>query len=1645
MSIVVAALVWLTISSSLVFAAPTITQQPQNRTVIAGTNVNFSVIATGPQTPFSYQWSFNGTNLTNNAQISGATTNLLNLTGVGVSNAGNYRVVVTDRHANSSTSSVATLTIWLPPAITAQPQSSTMPVGSNVLFSVIAEGTAPLAYQWRSNGIAISGATSASLSLTNLQLATTGDYTVVITNVAGSTTSAVAVLTVLFPPSITTQPQSAAVSVGSNVLFSVIVDGAAPLAYQWRFNGIAIPGATSTSLSLTNLQLAAAGDYTVVITNVVGSTTSDVATLVVIQPPILSVQPTNKIMQAGTTINLQVSATGSLPLSYQWQKDGVTLADGGRFSGVTGPVLSISGLQSTDNGGYSVIVSNDYGMVTSVVATLKVGLSLPGLKDAVVAWGDYDRDGLMDILMAGVTSGGARYARLYHNIGATLFEENAVVLPQVSVAAVAWGDYDNDGDLDFVISGEKYEGYQIAVTEVYRNDGSGLFTNINAGVEPESAGDVIWVDFNNDGWLDIYLGRSGRFWRNQGDGTFKQDPNNTVGAYPARVDWGDLDNDGDQDFTLIAPLNFNGLWPDIVRNDGPKGFPRYSLPRPLTYGHTYDFVDYDNDGDLDVAFSDYFAQKPVSFFQNDGHGNLTLTNLNMRPFSALASSWGDYNNDGKPDCLTMEHGAEGDLVEVLFDEGTNWNHCLWFSSVWQASASFIDIDNDGDLDVFYTGGFASFTSFTHSGFLINTIAATNTPPTAPSGLTHEIVKGNTVYLRWTPAADAQTPSPGLNYNLRVGTTPGGIEIMSPEADLATGRRYLPARGNAGPTNFWMLRELPLGTYYWSVQAIDPTFAGSPFPAMEGSFTITSAPPRIVSQPLNQTRITGETALFTVTNTGTVPVYQWQKNGLDLVDGGNVSGAITATLAISGVVSNDAGSYRVIITNNWDSITSAIATLTVWYPPVFLVQPTNLTIAYGASASLVSQATGSTPLAYRWQRNGTNLINGGSINGVTSATLQLTGAQPSDSANYTVIVTNVAGFATSSIAVVTILPLVITTQPASRTLPAGTNVTFSVNSSGVTPFTYQWRFNQATLLNRTNSTLSLTNIQAASMGDYDVVVSNLYTNVTSGTATLTVIPAAPIFTTQAVAKVASVGQNILFTAAAKGTEPITFQWQREGTNLPGANLATLTLSNVSFSFSGSYRVNVSNEVGSIISTNAALVVSPVWIWGMTNNPQLSLSAATIPATATNVIAIAAAPTSDLGLPCMALRADGSMVPWGYYSRDTVPPFDATNLVAISLGAIGSSVNSLVLRADGTALNWNSKALAPSVSNQNLVAIAAGGSHQLALRDDGTVFAWGSNTSGQTNVPAAATNIIAIAAGNYHSLALRADGTVIGWGFNTSGQATALSNAVDVIAIAAGGNQTMALLADGTVTGRIVTNTPGASVNYGPVTGDISNKITIAAGAYHGLAIGTNRTVNGWGATNYGQINIPAALTNVLSIAAGGYNSLALVNDPFAPPISPRIARPPIARSVVAGQSAVFNALAVGGLPLTYQWLRDGVPVAGQTRSSLMFTNVPPGAAGNYQLVAMNAFGAVTSAVMTVSVNLPQPAMKSAVRSDGTFSFNLDGIAGVLYVVEYRNSLETGTWLELESRLGNGGTEIIQDTNSLPQSRFYRVRAVYPPPP
>ena len=178
-------------------------------------------------------------------------------------------------------------------------------------------------------------------------------------------------------PGIMAQPQSLGVP-GSTALFTVTATGTAPLSYQWLFNGSTLAnggqfsGVNSSTLSINNAQPANAGGYTVVVTNSLGSVTSAVAVLTVLVPPAITAQPQSVTTVTGTTAIFSATATGSAPLSYQWQLNGVNLANGGRISGATTNTLTIANVQPADAGNYTLVVSNPAGAVTSVVATLTV-------------------------------------------------------------------------------------------------------------------------------------------------------------------------------------------------------------------------------------------------------------------------------------------------------------------------------------------------------------------------------------------------------------------------------------------------------------------------------------------------------------------------------------------------------------------------------------------------------------------------------------------------------------------------------------------------------------------------------------------------------------------------------------------------------------------------------------------------------------------------------------------------------------------------------------------------------------------------------------------------------------------------------------------------------------------------------------------------------------------------------------------------------------------------------------------------------------------------------------------------------------------------------------------------------------------------
>jgi uncharacterized repeat protein (TIGR01451 family) len=252
------------------------------------------------------------------------------------------------------------------PTIVRSPVSQTNFPGGTVTFTVLARGTAPLGYQWFFNGTPISGATSDSLTLTNITTQRAGAYTVEVNNLAGSVLSSAAVLTIYSTPIVRAGPLHRTVYPGDNTTFSVVADGAPPLWYQWRHNGAPISTTTNATLLLTNVQPSQAGLYSVRVTNIYGAAVSTNATLTVITTPFIIQQPQLQANFVGSNVTFSVIADGAPPLFYQWRFNATPIA------GATNATLLLTNIQLTDAGNYSVVVSNQYGSVTSTLAELIV-------------------------------------------------------------------------------------------------------------------------------------------------------------------------------------------------------------------------------------------------------------------------------------------------------------------------------------------------------------------------------------------------------------------------------------------------------------------------------------------------------------------------------------------------------------------------------------------------------------------------------------------------------------------------------------------------------------------------------------------------------------------------------------------------------------------------------------------------------------------------------------------------------------------------------------------------------------------------------------------------------------------------------------------------------------------------------------------------------------------------------------------------------------------------------------------------------------------------------------------------------------------------------------------------------------------------
>ncbi len=1188
---------------------PAVTGDPASQTVNQGDTASFTVTATGTPTP-TYQWRKGGMTL------DGQTAATLSLSGVQPIDEGSYDCVVSNI-VGTATSALATLTVRVPPNVTGDPASQTVNPGDPASFTVTATGTGPLGYQWRKGGMGISGKTSATLTLASCVAGDAGSYDCVVTNLAGTATSAAATLTVRTVPSITTPPASQTIVQGNPVTFSVVAAGTGPLAYQWQRSTTNLPGATGTSYSIPSVALGDAASYRVVVTNLAGTVTSTDATLTVQAPPQVTGDPASQTVNQGDTANFTVTATGTPAPTYQWRKGGTALP------GKTAATLSLASVLPADEGSYDCVVSNVVSTATSAAATLTVRVPPDVTGDPAsqtVNPGD-------PVSFTVTATGTGPLGYQWRKGGMDISGKTSATL---SIASCVAGDA---GSYDCVVTNLAGTATSAAATLTVRT--------LPSITTPPASQTIVQGNPVTFSVVAAGTGPLAYQWQRAttnlpgATGTSYSIPSvalSDTGSYRVVVtNLAGTVTSVDATLTVQAPPHVTGDPLSQTVNQGDTA--SFTVTATGTPAPTYQW----RKGGTALPGKTAATLSLTSVLPADeGSYDCVVSNVVSTATSAAATLTVRVppNVTGDPSSQTVNPGDTASFTVTATGTGPlGYQWRKGGTNLVGKIAAMLSIPgaqsaDAGSYDCVVSNLAGSDTSAAAT-LTVRTVPSITTPPASQT-----IVQGNPVTFsvvaagtgplayQWQRAATNLPGATGTNYSIpsvalgdagsyRVAVTNLAGTVTSTAATLTVQAPPLvtvdPASQtvNQGDTaNFTVTATgTPAPTYQWRKggMALPGKTAAtlsltSVLPADEGSYdcvvsnvvsTATSAaatltvrvPPSITGDPASQTVNPGDPVSFTVTATGTGPLgYQWRKGGMGL------SGKTSATLTLASCVAGDAGSYDCVVSNLAGTNTSAAATLTVRTVPSITTPPASQTIVQGNPVTFSVVAAGTGPLAYQWQRAATNLP------GATGTNYSIPSVALSDAGSYRVVVTNLAGTVTSTAATLTVqAPPQVTGDPVSQTVNQGDTATFTVTATGTPAPTYQWRKGGTALPGKTAATLSLTNVLSADDGSYDCVVSNVVSTATSAAATLSVrVP--PTITTPPASLSRVVGQSATFSVVAAGTPSLAYQWQRGTTNIPGATGTNYTIASVNVSDAGSYRVVVTNLAGTVTSVAATLSVS-----------------------------------------------------------------------------------------------------------------------------------------------------------------------------------------------------------------------------------------------------------------------------------------------------------------------------------------------------------------------------------------------------------------------------------------------------------------------
>jgi len=1153
--------------------APKIVTQPASAVYGAGKTSFMGVSASSP-TPMTYQWRKDG------VELPGRILSRLEISALTASDAGYYDVVISN-DAGSTISTKAYLGVFIPgqpPSIRQHPTDATVDIGDSITFSVSVSSQLPPSYQWRKNSQPITGATSNSYIITSVTSSNAGSYDVVVSSQNGSVTSNAATLTVVNTkaPAITAQPTAQAVFAGSRALFTVTASGVGTLNYQWRKDGVALDESTSSYLLIPVCRSSDAGTYSVVVSSDYGSVASAGATLTVTTPsiPVILTQPVGTLSPTGSRVTLQVEAAGYGTLSYQWKRNGNSI------TGATQASYTISSLNSSYVGDYTVVVSNTRGTITSNVATVSV--RDPGIAPSITT---------QPLSQTVVLGKPATFSVVATGTDPLTYQWYKGTAP-ISNATAATYTIDSTTLADAGL-------YSVTITNLDGSASSNQATLTVSEVvpapeittEPADA----YVHSGDKVSFTVQASGSGLSYQWYLEGTLV--PGLTTATFPsfAVEPYHEgfkfqcvVTNTSGSVSTREATVHVLPAADFIVWEQQPTDA---SAPLGGSASFTSQAIGYRN---ASVSYQWYLGETAIPGATASTLGFSGIENYHFTTYHVVASvtvSGKTYTS--RSDDVQLSLGAALPVIVTQpanVQSPTGSTVALRVEAAGSPPLSYQWLLNSATIagataDTYTIANLGEGSAGTYSVVVSN-----------PEGSTTST--GATVTI-WDPSTAPSITTQPANITALLGG-PASFSVVASGTAPLTYQWYKGSTAIAGATaatyTIAATAQNDAGTYSVAVANAEGSVLST-----QASLTVTTQAltPAIVAEPLDVYIHPGDLASFKVQASGTGLSYQWY------LDGTLVPGFTTDTFPAFAVEPyHDGWEFHCVISNSSGSVTTRKAISHVWTTDRFLSwkqHPADAIAQLGATAAFSCEAIGykSSPVSYQWYLNDT------AIPGATQANLTFSGVESYHFTDFHVVASITVNGQTHSLRSDNVwvqtayAAPVVTTQPADRYARLGDQVNFSVQASGH-PLIYQWYLNGEPVPDWTaSSTPTFVMYPDHNGWLFHCVVTNSLGSATTRYAIPILTDSIPPLAWGAQpldAEGVLGGTATLSCIAATSVETtIAYQWYIGATLIPGATKSYLTITGLSDYHFTEYHVvataTVNGTVHTITSGSASIRQKP----------------------------------------------------------------------------------------------------------------------------------------------------------------------------------------------------------------------------------------------------------------------------------------------------------------------------------------------------------------------------------------------------------------------------------------------------------------------